>query len=123
MRREKFAVTAFNRVMLNAAMSSGIAIEQLHIFRDGAGSQFKNRLVLPQVVQPTLLHAKLQSLDWRSFFTTAHGKGPVDRVDGTVKRAVWHRILQEKVVINTAEEFYHCAKRMLSKHMHAFCVF
>ena len=109
MHHDKFAVTAFNRVILNAAMSSGIAIEQLHIFSDGAGSQFKNRFVLSQVVQPTLLHAKLQSLDW-SFFATAHGKGPVDGVGGTVKRAVWRRILQEKVVINTAEEFYHCAK-------------
>ena len=65
------------------------------------------------MVQPTLVHPKLHSLDW-SFFATAHGKGPVDGVGGTVKRPVWCRILQEKVVVNSAEEFYQCAKECCS---------
>ena len=79
------------------------------MFSDGAGSQFKNRFILSQVAKPALIHPNLRSLDW-SFFGTAHGKGPVDGVGGTVKRAVWRRILQEKVVVNNAEEFYECAK-------------
>ena len=110
LQHDKFAVTAFNRAILNDAVSSGINIQELHMFSDGAGSQFKNRFILSQVAQPSLLHANLRSLDW-SFFATAHGKGPVDGVGGTVKRAVWRRILQEKVVVNSAHEFYQCAQQ------------
>src|SRR6218665_820740 len=101
---DKFSVTTFNRAILKAASSEGWDIRQLHMFTDGAGSQFKNRFVLSQVVKPSLLHESLIGLDW-SFFATAHGKGPVDGVGGTVKRAVWRRILQERIHINSAEDF------------------
>ena len=43
----------------------------------------------------TLLHRNIQEVDW-SFFGTAHGKGPVDGVGGTVRR-----ILQGKVTISS----------------------
>ena len=43
-------------------------------------------------------------MDW-SFFATAHGKGPIDGLGGTVKRTVWKQILQGSVLKNVAEEF------------------
>ena len=46
----------------------------------------------------------VQEADW-SFFATAHGKGPVDGVGGTVKRAVSRRVLQQMALVNTAQEF------------------
>ena len=100
---DKFSVTAFNRAILESAATSELDIQPLHMFSDGAGSQFKNRFILSQVAKPALIHPHLRSLDW-SFFGTAHGKGPVDGVGGTVKRAVWRRIMQGKVVVNNA----HC---------------
>lgn len=60
-------------------------------------------------MRPHLIHSNLKYVDW-SFFATAHGKGPVDGVGGTVKRAVWRRILQKQVVVNTAEDFAKVAK-------------
>ncbi|KAH9503803.1 hypothetical protein Btru_066682 [Bulinus truncatus] len=50
------------------------------------------------------LHPELKYMDW-SFFATAHGKGPVEIVGGTVKRAVLRRILQHRAIVNLAEEF------------------
>src|SRR6218665_1376996 len=94
---DKFSVTTFNRAILKAASSESWDIRQLHMFTDGAGSQFKNIFVLSQVVRPYLLHESLIGLGW-SFFA----KGPVDGVGGTVKRAVWRRILQERIHINSA---------------------
>ena len=43
---DKFAVAAFNRALLNAAVSDGFKFSRLHIFSDGAGSQFNNRFTL-----------------------------------------------------------------------------
>ena len=56
---DKFSVTTFNR-----ELSEGWDIRQLHMFTDGAGSQFKNRFVLSQVVRPYLLHESLIGLGW-----------------------------------------------------------
>ena len=106
---DKFAVTAFNRAILADAAESGTPLERLHFFSDGAGSQFKNRFTLSILLRPTLLHSNVQEVDW-SFFGTAHGKGPVDGVGGTVKRAVWRRILQGQVTISTPHEFAAVAK-------------
>jgi len=61
---DKFSVTTFNRAILKAASSEGWDIRQLHMFTDGAGSQFKNRFVLSQVVKPYLLHESLIGLGW-----------------------------------------------------------
>ena len=106
---DKFAVTAFNRAILADAAECGIPLERLHFFSDGAGSQFKNRFTLSILLRPTLLHRNVQEVDW-SFYGTAHGKGPVDGVGGTVNRAVWRRILQGKVTISTPHEFVAVAK-------------
>ena len=99
-------MTAFNRAILADAAESGIPLD---FFSDGAGSQFKNRFTLSILLRPTLLHRNVQEVDW-SFFGTAHGKGPVDGVGGTVKRAVWRRILQGQVTISTPHEFAAVAK-------------
>ena len=61
------------------------------------------------MLEPESLHPNLQKMDW-SFFGTAHGKGPVDGIGGTVKRTVWRRILQRRALINSAEEFADVAR-------------
>ena len=49
------------------------------------------------------------TMDW-SFFETAHGKGAVDGVGGTVKLTVWLAVLRNKVVVRDAEKFASVAK-------------
>ena len=70
----------------------------------------KNRFTLSNLTNPKLIDNTLKNVDW-SFFGTAHGKGPVDGVGGTVKRAVWRRILQKQVLVNTARDFANVAER------------
>ena len=84
LQHDKFAETAFNRAILADATESGIPLDRLHFFSDGASSQFKNSFTLSILLRPTLLHRNVQVV-W-SFFVTAQGKGPVDGVGGTVKR-------------------------------------
>lgn len=107
---DKYAVFCFNQVILRNYISDrGNTVQQLHVFSDGAASQFKNRYTLSNILKPQMVHDTIQHIDW-SFFATAHGKGPIDGVGGTVKRAVWHRILQKRVVINSARDFAEVAK-------------
>lgn len=96
-------------MILSEAQGQNFPIENVHIFSDGAGGQFKNRFILSLLTNPDVLNDRIQNIDW-SFFATAHGKGPIDGIGGTVKRAVWRRILQNKVVINSAQEFAEVAK-------------
>lgn len=110
LKHDKYSVIAFNKAILSHAESHGISFEKIHIFSDGAGSQFKNRFALSMIKDPQILHPGIKSLDW-SFFGTAHGKGPVDGVGGTVKRAIWRRVLRKSVVINDAKEFSTEAER------------
>lgn len=107
LQHDKFSVATFNRAILDAADSG---IEHLHIVTDGAGSQFKNRFTLSNIARPDLIHPSLTDVDW-SFFATAHGKGPVDGVGGTVKRAVWRRILQKQALVQTPEDFAKVAEK------------
>jgi hypothetical protein len=100
---DKYSVLTFNRSILEAVSGDGSIID-LHIFTDGANSQFKNRFTLSNLVRPQLINPNLKTVDW-SFFGTAHGKGPVDGVGGTVKRTVWRRILQKRAFLNNPEEF------------------
>ena len=105
---DKYSVAAFNRSILKKCNING-KITNLHVFSDGAGSQFKNRYTLSNIIWPKKLNCHLGSIDW-SFFGTAHGKGPVDGVGGTVKRGAWWRILSGEVIVNNASEFADAAR-------------
>jgi len=48
-------------------------------------------------------------MDW-SFSASAHGKGPVDGIGGTMKRTVWRRIMQGQADINDVKDFAQVAK-------------
>ena len=50
-----------------------------------------------------------------SYFETAHGKGAVDGIGEEVKRSVWRAILQNRAVVNSAEEFATVAQRECNK--------
>jgi len=50
----------------------------------------------------------LEALEW-NFSATSHGKGAVDGVVGSVKRFVWRRVMADKVVVDSAQEFYQAA--------------
>lgn len=107
---DKYSVFSFNQAILRSYFSeSDSRVATLHVFSDGAASQFKNRYTLSTILSPGKIHKNITNMDW-SFFATAHGKGPVDGIGGTVKRAVWRRILQNRAVVNNAIDFAQVAK-------------
>ena len=53
-------------------------------------------------------------MDW-SYFETAHGKGAVDGIGGTVKRVVWLAVLRDKVVVSSPKEFADTAAKLCDK--------
>ena len=103
---DKRSVYVFNKALLDA-VSREMSFKQMHYWSDGAGSPFKNRFNLACVLYHPLDYETQAT--W-SFFETAHGKGAVDGVGGAVKRAVWRAILQDRAVVNSAEEFARVAE-------------
>ena len=95
-KKDKFLVAACNRAIVNHAAQNGTSFNKVHFFSDGAAGQFKNCYNLSTITNPTaMIHEEVKEADW-NFFATSHGKGAVDGVGGTVKRAVFCRILQKK---------------------------
>ena len=45
------------------------------------------------------------------FFATSHGKGVVDGIGGTVKRAVWRYVRSEQAHITNAKEYAEIAQQ------------
>lgn len=105
---EKFSVATFNRAILDATQSN---ITNLNMVTDGAGSQFKNRFSRSNIARPLFDHHRLIDVEW-CVFPTAHGKGPVDGVGGTIKRAVWRRILQKQALVNTPEDLINVTEKV-----------
>ena len=106
MSHDKRSVYVFNKALLDA-VSREMSFKQVHYWSDGAGSQFKNRFNLACGLYHPLDFGTQAT--W-SFFETAHGKGAVDGVGGAIKRAVWRAILQDRAVVNSAEEFARVAE-------------
>jgi len=98
---DKGSIYVFNKALLDA-VSKTISFKQVHYWSDGTSAQFKNRFNLASVLYHSLDFGTQAT--W-SFFETAHGKGAVDGVGGAVKHAVWRAILQDRAVVNSAEEF------------------
>ena len=72
----------------------------VHIFSDGAASQFKQRYLFSNLHKWETKFGVV--LKWH-FFATSHGKGVVDGLGGTAKRVVWDRIRAGTVVTNAEE--------------------
>ena len=98
----KYSVYVFIQRIINRLKQKYPTIEQLDVFTDGASSQFKQRFLFSN------LHAWEQEhelkIKWH-FFATSHGKGVVDGLGGTVKRAVWRHIRSGHANVSNAEEY------------------
>ena len=63
-------------------------------------SQFRSRFIFHLL---TLIHQNI-SLEWH-YNEASHGKGPMDRIGGTVKNTVYRRVMSGDIVINHPKEF------------------
>ena len=84
----------------------------MHYWSDGVWSQFKNRFNLTSIIYHPLDFGC--EATW-NFFETSHGKGAPDGVGAFIKRSIWRTILQNRAVINSAQEFASVANKECQK--------
>lgn len=100
----KEAVCAFLCNILHDARGKYPALKNVHIFTDGAASQFKNKYIFSFICVklPALCNI---NISW-NFFATSHGKGAVDGIGVTVKRMVAAQVSSRREAgINDAATF------------------
>ena len=84
-------------------------IEQIKVFSDSPTSQFKQRFLFSNLYAWEMEHDL--KITW-NFFATSHGKGVVDGIGGTVKRAVWRHVKAERAQVTNASEYSTLGKRL-----------
>ncbi len=98
----KQSVYVFMQYIFNHLKTNNPDMTTLNIFSDGASSQFKQKYLFSN------LHAWEEEHDLKikwNFFATSHGKGVVDGIGGTVKRAVWRYVRSEQANVTNAKEY------------------
>ena len=108
----KYSVYTFMEYIMKHLREKFPSIRVLNIFSDGAGSQFKQRFLFSNVHYWEQDHH--QKLTW-NIFATSHGKGVVEDLGGTVKRAVWRHVRSGQVHI-TADEYAKIAEQRNQKY-------
>lgn len=105
----KVSVWVFMHSVIKELKSEMPQLSKLKIFSDGCAAQFKNKFTLSNL----LFFEEDFSVkaEW-NFFASYHGKGAVDGVGGRVKHSVWLAVKSRKRLINTAEDFYNCAREV-----------
>ncbi|RXN14647.1 Sentrin-specific protease 2 [Labeo rohita] len=108
---DKRSVATFLSKIVEDIKMKHPAMKEIHIFSDGAASQFKNKFMWCfmsttfKELFPTL------RVQWH-FFATSHGKGAVDGVGATVKRAVNTDFLcRQAVLVTDAASFVASARQ------------
>ena len=87
------------------------SLKIVKMFSDGCAAQFKNRWTLSNVMFVEKDFAV--NLSW-NFFAPGHGKGAVDGVGGTAKRAVYQRVLTQQTRVYSAKDFDDCMNNYIS---------
>lgn len=113
------AVHMFNS-KLNAHLKSKFGpenVKKMYYFSDGAGSQYKNKYNLINLLN----HEKdfASKAEW-NFFATSHGKGACDGIGGTVKRNAFRSSLQN-TNITSPRLLYEWAKTFFKKIKFDYC--
>lgn len=107
---DKYSVWTFQKVICNELKRKFPHLESVTIFTDGCTAQFKSKYMMSNLCY-FQQDFNLQC-EW-NFFATSHGKGVVDGIGATVKRAVWQKVRNREVVVASAEDFYNCANTSL----------
>ena len=111
LQHDKQSVAVFiNKVLFDFIKKAHPQVNTVHIFSDGPSSQFKSKYIVQ------LLYSLRQNtglnLNWH-YFATSHGKGAVDGVGGTVKRAVFTAVMTRKVTrVDDAKSFAKAAAQV-----------
>ena len=98
----KYSVYVYIQYIFNHLKTTYPDIEYINIFSDGATSQFKQRFLFSNLYAWEMEYGF--TITW-NFFATSHGKGVVDGIGGTVKRAIWRHVKAERAHVTNASLF------------------
>jgi hypothetical protein len=107
---DKFAVLVFLQKLLEFHPEKC----KIHIFTDGAASQFKNSFIMTAISNYVATSDTILDINW-SFFATSHGKGAVDGIGGEVKRMVWTTVKTGRDSVRSMEDFIMVARQKSTK--------
>ena len=105
----KHSIFAFMQCIFRNLTTKFSNIKTVNVFSDGPTSQFKQRFLFSNLHSWEQEHSF--NIIW-NFFATSHGKGVVDGIGGTLKRAVWRNIRAEKNHITSPQEYATLAKEL-----------
>lgn len=106
---DKHAAVALLHVILNDLQSKlSIPITEVDIYSDGAAQHFKSKYMWMFI---TSLLEKGITVNWH-YSATSHGKGAVDGIGGTVKRAVHSALMSRRYHVSNAREYADCARQV-----------
>ena len=86
----KYTVITCLEILVDEIIHIMPDVDEIIFFSDGAGNQFKNRYVIQHLT--TMMDRTDIDFSW-NYFASAHGKGVVDGLGGTLKRLVWLDIM------------------------------
>ena len=105
----KYSIYVFMQRILGYLKATFPSIELVNVFSDSPTSQFKQRFLLSNLYAWEMEHDL--KIVW-NFFATSHGKGVVDGIGGTLKRAVWRNIKAERAHVTNASEYSTLGKQL-----------
>lgn len=108
----KYDVFCFISTLVNQIQAQCGTFSKIFIFSDGSSSQFKNKYIVRSL--PDFVYKfECKYLEW-NYFATSHGKGAVDGVGAVIKRSVWQITKTKRILLETALDFFECARNKLS---------
>ncbi len=108
----KHSVYVYMQSIFAQLMASYPGIEKMDVFSDGPTSQFKQRFLFSNLYGWEMEHGL--KISW-NFFATSHGKGVVDGIGGTVKRAVWRYVKAEQSHVTDPQQYAALARQLCPK--------
>lgn len=106
----KFCVLLYLHEIIEELKIELPRLKAVKMFSDGCAGQFKNRWILSLVLFAKDFFGV--DLTWQ-FFAPGHGKEAVDGIGGSVKRAVYQRIMTGKNQVYSADAFDKCLKESI----------
>ena len=105
----KYSIYLFMQHIFSNMKTTFPDIEHINVFSDGLTSQFKQRYLFSNLY--SWEKERDLKITWH-FFATSHGKGVVDGIGGTVKRAVWRHVKAERAHVTNASEYSTLGKQL-----------
>ena len=112
----KYSIFVFMQYIFQYLKEHFPLVKTVNVFSDGPSSQFKQKYLFSNL--STWQEEFDIELKW-NFFATSHGKGVVDGIGGSVKRAVWRHVRSEQVHVSNAQQYSDVARERCPQiHVH-----